>query len=328
MTVRQADDARIMLLTAVPEIVTEYAPMRAVLALAQRAAASDSAVLITGEAGTGKGLIARALHRWSARSDAPLGEAHCARAPARVIEHELFGDGGGVHAHRGGLLERAAGGTIVLHQIGALDRRAQGMLLRVLAHGEHHDARGARDVRIIASSTDDLAGRVASGTFEPALLGRISAVRIVLPPLRERTTDIRPLAEHFLHSADGRRHTLSEEAIEALERYRWPGNVRELRHVIQRAALVAPDGIIRAAHLALPRAREATDVTPAGDGLVSLEEVERRHIQMILERVDWHQGRAATILGISPKTLYRKMRGYGFRRPARPARRPEREHTA
>lgn len=334
VTVRQLDNARITVIATVPAIITEYAPMRAVLALAERAAASDAAVLISGELGTGKGLLARALHQWSTRSAAPLAELRCTSTPARAIEHELFGEG---DARGGGLLARASGGTVVLHEVGALDRHAQSSLLRVLTRGEagaRHDARsdGRRAepaVRIIASTSDDLAQRAASGRFDPDLLGRLSTVRIALPPLRERAVDIRPLAEHFLRADTGRLpRTVSDEAIEVLEAYRWPGNVRELRHVVERATMLTRDGVIRAADLPFDLRPGVGSIASAGDGLVSLDEMERHHIQMVLEHVEWHQGRAAGILGISPKTLYRKMRSYGFRRPVPLGRRPEPEHMA
>jgi len=327
VTDRHPDDARITLLTAVPELVTQYAPMRAVLALVERAAASDAPVAICGEHGTGKSLIARFIHRWSARAAAPLADVRCAGVPAGVVERELFGETSNASGPLGGLFVRARGGTLYLREIGALDMRLQGMLFRALTCGGGDEGRGD-PVRVIASNLDDLARRVGAGAFRAELFTRLSAVRITLPPLRERVVDVRPLAEHFLRMPAGRRSlVLSDEAVEALENYRWPGNVRELRSVVQRAALLASDGIVRAAHLRLEQGEESA-APPAGDGLISLDEMERRHIQLVLERVAWHQGRAAGILGISPKTLYRKMRGYGLTRPARPVRRIEREHMA
>jgi two-component system NtrC family response regulator len=249
-----------------------------------------------------------------------------------VVERDLFGEAGDAAAPRGGLFGRARGGTLYVREIGALDMRVQGMLLRALEHGgdgdEGRTSAGGDSVRVIASSLDDLARRVGAGVFRAELFRRVSAVRITLPPLRERRVDVRLLAEHFLRMPAGRRSlVLSDDAVEALENYRWPGNVRELRSVVQRAALLASDGIVRAAHLRLEQVGGLAAWAP-GDGLISLDEMERRHIQLVLEHVAWHQGRAAGILGISPKTLYRKMRGYGLRRPVRPGRRTEREHMA
>jgi two-component system NtrC family response regulator len=171
------------------------------------------------------------------------------------------------------------------------------------------------DLRVVAASNQDLAQRVANGTFRSDLYYRINTISITLPPLRERSVDIPLLARHFLeHASDGVARTLSPDAIDALQAYPWPGNVRELRNVIERAALVATGSVVRASDVplgALPMSHGAR----ATDPLAPLEQVERQHIETVLHHARWHQGRAADILGISPKTLYRKIREFGLRRP-------------
>jgi DNA-binding NtrC family response regulator len=219
-----------------------------------------------------------------------------------------------------GLLELAAGGTLYLDNVGDLDPRTQGKLLRALETNSFYRVGGTQktevDVRVVASTTRDLGAMVAAGTFRADLLHRVSTIHVALPPLRERIVDVPALARHFLEEFGGAvPPVLTPEAVAALERYRWPGNVRELRNVIERAVLLATRGTIDARDLPLGvETGAATRVTPAAT--LTLTELERQHIAAVLERSNWHQGRAAELLGISPKTLYRKIREYGFRRPA------------
>jgi two-component system, NtrC family, response regulator AtoC len=168
---------------------------------------------------------------------------------------------------------------------------------------------------VVAASNQDLAQRVANGSFRSDLYYRINTISVTLPPLRERLADIPLLAAHFLSRAsDGVQRTLSADAIDALQNYPWPGNVRELRNVIERAALVSTGTVIHASdvpvHMLSPGSGGG-----ATDPLAPMEQVERQHIETVLAHARWHQGRAADILGISPKTLYRKIREYGLRRP-------------
>ncbi|HJR40542.1 MAG TPA: sigma-54 dependent transcriptional regulator [Gemmatimonadaceae bacterium] len=318
---------RLSRLNEAPEIITQHAPMQAVLSLIERVARSDSSVLVSGEPGTGKDLVAHTLHRLSHRASGPLVDINCAAIPDALLESELFGHEKGAFpgasSRKLGLFELASGGTMFMDEIGELDVKVQGKLLRALELGAFYRVGGTQkvfaDVRVVAASAQDLASRVADGSFRAELYYRINTISITLPPLRERAVDIPPLARHFLGVFGGAQApALSEEALEALQGYHWPGNVRELRNVIERAVLLASNGVIRVSDL--PALRAPQRAPARGPDLeISLEELERRHIDAVLRAVSWHQGRAADILGISPKTLYRKIREYGFRRPSETA---------
>ena len=320
--------SRLARVDAVPEILTRYAPMQAVLALVERTAASDAPVLISGERGTGRGLVARALHRHSHRSSAPIVELSCTATPEHLLEGELFGVEGprGTNSERiggrPGLLELADGGTMLVDDVGRLPIALQERLLEVLERGSFRRPKAggrtvAADVRLLAVAQADLSRNVAEGTLRGELYYRMSKVHIRLPPLRERATDIPLLAECFARRYGGAEPpTLSDDALHALGMYTWPGNVRELRNVIERAAMVATGGVIRAGDLPFVPLGSRPARPSAGPALVSLQQLERRHIEDVLRAVAWHQGRAAGILGISPKTLYRKIREFGLRRPA------------
>ncbi len=308
---------------SVPEILTQYQPMRAVLALVEKVARSDSPVLITGESGTGKELVARAIHRLSGRAEGPLVDINCAAIAENLLESELFGHEKGAFTgalgRKTGLFELAASGSLFMDEIGELDPRLQGKLLRALEQSSFFRVGGTQkvevDVRIIAATNKDLAAMVAESEFRSDLYYRINTISIALPPLRERAVDIPLLANSFLaHFGNGHAPRLSDEALEALQEYRWPGNVRELRNVMERAVLLANGGVIQARDLPLHDAPGAAASANGGSD-VSLAELERRHIESVLSRTNWHQGRAATVLGISSKTLYRKIREYGFHRP-------------
>jgi len=308
-----------------PEIQTRDPRMQTVLGMIERAAASDSPVLITGESGTGKELVARALHQLSGRHG-PLVDLNCAVITEGAAESELFGfergaAGGGVSARKAGHLELAAGGTVFLDEVSELEPRLQGKLLRALEQGSFFRVGGTQkvevDVRIVTATNRDLPALVSEGKFREDLFYRINAITIALPPLRERPDDVILLAESFLNRFGGAAPPrLSDEALDALRAYPWPGNVRELRNVIERAVLLANGGQIRASELPLGRGTATGGGTMVG-GAVTLEDLERRHIESVLRQTQWHQGRAAATLGISSKTLYRKIREYGFQRPDR-----------
>ena len=318
---------RLSRLDSVPEIMTQYAPMQAVLQLVTRVAKSDSPVLISGESGTGKELIARALHRMSERGAGPLVDINCEAIADTLIETELFGYEKGAFAgadvRKLGLFELAGGGTLFMDEIGGLEPKVQGKLLRALEQGSFFRVGGTQKVgvnaRIVTATNKDLAAAVADGRFRSDLFYRVNTISIVLPPLRERAVDIPLLANGFLaHFGGTHPPRLSDDAMRALQEYRWPGNVRELRNVMERAVLLASGGIIQARDLPLHPARGPNGSNGSSNGGVedvSLAELERRHIESVLSRTNWHQGRAASVLGISSKTLYRKIREYGFHRP-------------
>jgi DNA-binding NtrC family response regulator len=342
--------SRLRRTTPDPHVLTHYAPLRAVLSLIDRVAPSASTVLITGESGTGKDLVARLLHARSAHPDGPFVDLNCAALTEALLESELFGmERGawpGADQRKVGLVELAAGGTLYLDNVGALDLKLQAKLVRALESGSFCRVGGTQkvlvNVRVVASSTRDLSRMVQAGTFREDFLHRINTIRIALPALRERVVDIPLLATHFLEQFGEQfgqgALQLGADAIAVLERYRWPGNVRELRNVMERATLLGADGVVSARDLPLGvevggAARPAPHVAmePAREPLppfvasgvstgMTLEELERRHVASVLDQTNWHQGRAADILGISPKTLYRKIREYGFKRPAGGAR--------
>jgi DNA-binding NtrC family response regulator len=314
---------RLSRVDGVPEIITQYAPMQAVLQLVSRVAKSDSPVLISGESGTGKELVARALHRLSERGSGPLVDLNCEAIADGLIETELFGyEKGafaGADARKVGLFELAGGGTLFMDEIGGLEPKVQGKLLRALEQGSFFRVGGTQKVevnaRIVTATNKDLSAAVADGRFRSDLFYRVNTISIVLPPLRERAVDIPLLAEAFLAQFGGAHPPrLADDAMHALQEYRWPGNVRELRNVMERAVLLANGGVIQARDLPLHDVHTSAKSSTNGDD-VSLAELERRHIETILSRTNWHQGRAASVLGISSKTLYRKIREYGFHRP-------------
>ena len=308
------------------EFLTRHEPLKATLALMQRVAKTDSPVLITGESGTGKELVARALHRLSERAG-PLVDVNCAALAEPHADRELFGHERGAiegaPARRAGLLELATGGTLFLDEVSELESRIQVKLLRALEQGSFFRVGGTQkvqvDVRLVASTTRDLSRLVAENRFRNELLHRINAIAITLPPLRERPEDVSLLAERFLSHFGGQTPpALSQEALSALRAYSWPGNVRELRNVIERAVLLAAGPQIRPQELPLNPSTNGNGNGAGGSpASITLAELERRHIESVLTHTNWHQGRAATALGISSKTLYRKIREYGFRRPQR-----------
>ena len=307
-----------------PELLTQHPPLRDMMDTVTRVARSMTPVLITGESGTGKELVARAIHRLSERGKGPLVDIACAAIGGPSVETELFGyENGafpGAARQKSGLLELASGGTLFMDEVAALEPRLQGALLRVLENGSFTRGGGTQKVslnaRIITATNKDLESLVASGDFRDDFLYRINTVRLDLPPLRERRCDIAMLATTFLlRFGGGRMRELDDDAREALENYDWPGNVRELRNVIERAVLLAKSDAISASDLPIPAFRVDRRAANNGTGVLRpLADLERDHIRFVLDRVNWHQGRAAAILGISSKTLYRKIREYGFDR--------------
>ncbi len=330
-------NARLERQAPVGSFVTQYAPLTAVLSMVGKFAASPMPVLITGEAGTGKALVAQLLHRHGARPGGPFVHVDCAALDPAMQAAELLGvERGNDHTggHRHGAVELATGGTLYLEHIEALAPTAQQQLHAALDSASFTRRNGTQrlpfDVRLVVSSNRDMLPLVEAAAFDEALWHRLTAMRVALPPLRDRAVDIPLLARHIVAMtppAQRGARRISDDAMQVLERYDWPGNVRELKLVLERAVLLADHGVLHAAHLLLPEpASQATPAARADGGrsvpvpvvstAPSLGELERTHIADVLERTGWHQGRTAELLGISPKTLYRKIREYGFRRPS------------
>jgi len=296
---------------------------RRVLDLASRAAPFDSSILITGESGVGKEVLARHIHALSHRAKGAFLAVNCGALPETLLESELFGHKMGAFTgavrDRVGLFEQANQGTLFLDEIGDISPAMQIKLLRVLQEKEIMRVGESRtrkvDVRVLAATNQDLAQAIQSGKFREDLYYRLRVIEIEVPPLRERVEDILPLVRYFVErfSKKMKRPQLRLDAtcLDYLQAYPWPGNVRELENAIERAAVMCKDEVIRPEDLP-PSVVEASSRRSEGaSGPVlsrTLAEVEAAHIQAVLERVDGNRSRAATILGISPTTLWRKLK--------------------
>ncbi len=305
-----------------PKIIAESAAMKSVLNLVERIGPADANVLITGENGTGKEVIARALHGVSARSTKPLLSLNAGALAEGVFESELFGHVRGAftdaRTDRVGRFELADGGTLFLDEIANVPLNLQAKLLRVLETGEFERVGSSKtrkvDVRVLSATNADLNAEVAQGRFRQDLLFRLNTVEIDLPPLRDRREDIAPLAEHFLrrHSEHYRRSIagFTDEAFEALRQHSWPGNVRELDHVVERAVLMTAGNMVMVFDLALQSGRDASVSARLEE--MSLEEAERLLIKKAFARFEGNANRAAEALGLSRSALYRRLQKYGL----------------
>jgi DNA-binding NtrC family response regulator len=303
-----------------PDMIADSAAMRPVVELIQRVGPSDANVLITGENGTGKGLVARALHRNSARGAKPLVVVNMGGLSEGVFESELFGHVKGAFtdakSDRVGRFELAESGTLFLDEIANIPLNQQARLLRVLETGEYERVGSSRtrraNVRLISATNAHLSDEVSAGRFRQDLLFRLNTVEIALPPLRERREDIPLLAAHFLglHSKRYRKPLSGFEpaAMQLLESHPWPGNVRELDHAIERAALMAQANVVKPADLGL---RLGSESAPRLDEM-SLEDVERFLIKKTLARFEGNAKRAADTLGLSRSAFYRRLEKYGL----------------
>jgi DNA-binding NtrC family response regulator len=299
-------------------LLTRSARMQDVLRIIERVAPTDSAVLVLGESGTGKELVARAIHERSPRAERPFVPIHCGALPREVLESELFGHEKGAFtgavAAKPGLIELADGGTLFLDEIGEMEPESQVKLLRVLETSSFFRVGGTRprrvDIRVVAATNRDLAEAMKAGEFRQDLYYRINTITVSLPPLRERPEDIALLAAHFLETrpAYGAKR-LSAAALRCLDGYAWPGNVRELQHAIERGAILAKGDEILPEDLP-PEVVTGVSGPPAAPAAGSLEAMERHHIVSTLREVGGHRGKAAALLEIDPKTLYRKILAY------------------
>jgi DNA-binding NtrC family response regulator len=309
----------------VGSVVASSPAMRELLAVAGRLAESRSSVLLEGESGTGKDLLAHWLHYHGPRRDGPFIKVHCPSIPEDLLESELFGHERGAFTDarqaKLGKIEMASGGTLYFDQIHDLTPALQAKLLRVVEERRFERLGGTRtievDVRFFSSSTVDLRQAVAQGTFREDFYHRLSVVPLVLPPLRNRREDIVPLAELFLNRERQRGATRATSfetpVVDALRGYLWPGNVRELRSVVERAAIYSAETTAIASAALPPQILEQPQTLWAGrDRRPSLEDIEQAYIRYVLEQVNGNQTQAAGILGISRKSLWEKRRRYGI----------------
>jgi DNA-binding NtrC family response regulator len=317
---RLEEQTRLLGRDGFPELIAESPAMQPALRLMERVGPSDASVLVTGEHGTGKELVAQWLHASSARAARPLITVNVGGLSEGVFESEMFGHVKGAftdaRVDRTGRFELADGGTLFLDEIANVPLAQQAKLLRVLQTGDVERVGSSRtrrvDVRVIAATNADLRTEVAAGRFREDLLFRLNTIEIHLPPLRERREDILPIALHCLgRSAARYRKQLSgfdRGAIEALQAHTWPGNVRELDHAIERAVLLASGEVVRAGDFALePAGAAATSLEE-----MTLEDVERVLIQKALARFGGNVSQAAKTLGLSRSALYRRLKAHGL----------------
>ncbi|GFE60643.1 sigma-54-dependent Fis family transcriptional regulator [Geobacter sp. AOG2] len=308
------------------EIVGQSSAISYVFFRVEQVASMDATVLLLGETGTGKGVIARTIHSHSARKDRPMITVNCTSLPANLIESELFGrEKGaftGAHARQMGRFELADGGTIFLDEIGEMPLELQSKLLRVIQDGEFERLGSPRttkvDVRIIAASNRNLEEEIKKGKFREDLFYRLNVFPITIPPLRQRTEDIPLLVNHFIGKFNkkmGKRiEAVSKETMTALEEYHWPGNVRELENVIERAVITSQGSALQVVDRfeTFKKAGESP-----GQEVKALAELEQDHILQVLQKTGWRiEGKngAATLLGLNASTLRARMRKYGIAR--------------
>lgn len=317
-------------------IVTQNAKVRELLEMVKKAAESDkTTILVLGESGTGKGVLARAIHYGSPRAAMPLLELNCAALPDTLLESELFGYEPGAFTdarrRKEGLLEKAHGGTLFLDEIGNMSANVQAKLLRVLEEGVFMRLGGTRpikvDVRIVAATNSNLREAVAHGQFRDDLFYRLNVVTVYLPAMRDRKEDILPLAldlvSHFNKELKKNFTGFTPAAADLIVNYPWPGNIRELKNVVERAMILSPEGNIDAQYLpeeirehvpehavATAATAESSDFTPlpAGHKFVTLRELEQRYIDEVLAATGNNKTQAAKILGIHPTSLLRRQK--------------------
>ena len=303
-------------------IVTEDAAMKDLLATVERVAPADLPVLVQGETGTGKELVARAVHRLSPRAAEPFVAINCGAVPENLLESELFGHEKGAFTgaliRKPGLFEVADRGVLFLDEVGEIAPSVQIKLLRALESKEFFRVGGTRpvrsDVRLVSATNKDLKHATQIGEFREDLFYRLNGVTLRLPPLRERREDVALLARHFVDRF-GPEKKLTARALQALQQYSWPGNVRELQMVVQRACILSAKEAIEAEDLPLDVRDQNWKSAAVRTGL-TLAEMEKEYIETVLKQNEGHRGKTARALGIDPKTLYNKL---GPERPRKKA---------
>ncbi|TCS82445.1 sigma-54-dependent transcriptional regulator [Tepidibacillus fermentans] len=307
------------------EIVGEHPKLKMLLEMTKRVSKSHVPVLIEGESGTGKELIARALHAWSDRANQPFIAINSGALMENLLESELFGHAKGAFTgavtEKKGLVEMAHKGTLFLDEIGEMPLSLQVKLLRFLESGEFRRVGDNQlrkvDVRLVAATNRNLEKEIEMGNFREDLYFRLNVMKLVVPPLRERKSDIPLLAQYFLtkyQSLYGEKQ-LSNEALQALSHYHFPGNIRELSHLIERGVLLSMGKMIQSSDI-FPHSLNSVEEKKerkeevATHTMISLEELERQHIERVLKECDWNKTKAAQILGISLRNLYRKIESY------------------
>ncbi len=293
--------------------------MQTMLKRAGRFARSDAPVAVLGETGSGKEVVARALHASSKRGEAPFVAVNVAALPAELLESELFGHVKGAFTGaavtKRGLLEAANGGTLLLDEIADMPLALQAKLLRALQDGEVRRVGDTRafsvDVRILCATNQDLRAAVDRRRFREDLFYRLAVFELTLPPLRERAEDVLPLAGMFLQHHRHRTGRFTPRAQHLLKSYRWPGNVRELANAVNHGAVLSGGADVDAEHLPEQLSRPALP-PPSTGSLRTLAEVERDHVVRVLEACGGHHTDAARVLGIGRTTLWRKLRAYGI----------------
>lgn len=298
-------------------VITKSPLMLDILETVKKVALSDFPVLVYGESGVGKELIAKAIHEASKREEKPIITINCGAIPENILESELFGyEKGaftGAYARKLGLFEIANNGTVFLDEIGELPPQLQVKFLRVLETGVFYRVGGTKEIKVnlrfISATNKDIKNEVEKGSFRDDLYYRISALTLHIPPLRERKEDIQLLIEHFMKSnPDFRRRRFSKQALKALSDYPWPGNVRELQNLIYRVLLLSDHDIIEPSDL--PPDLTAIEQKVSGR---RLEDVEKEYILRVFKESGGQRAKASEILGIDPKTLYRKLQSYGVK---------------
>ena len=318
------ENQRLRELAGAPRMIGGSPAFAKVLEQATLAARTDTRVLLTGESGTGKELLAAHIHAESPFAAGPFVKVNCAAIPTELIESELFGHEKGsftgATSARRGKFELADGGTLFLDECGDLHASSQAKLLRVLQEGEFHRVGGEQSiqvsVRVISATNRDLNEMVTQQKFREDLYYRLCVMPVRVPPLRERVEDIRPLAEYFLADFCARNNfhpkALLPDAVEILEHYAWPGNIRELRNVVERMAILAPNGAITAP--SAPVELRMNRGAPRGNLRETRESAEREHILRALQASDWNVSGAARALGMERTNLHKRLRALGIER--------------